>query len=165
MAFAAGNAGHRVTLNLGILVLYRAPVTLVAFLGLLAGMLVMFAAGIHTDLKVRRILRERLAEEARQEQGWIDRNQRDLFAQDPEPGDGTASTPPSPSAQPVEPRMTPPPAPEVDGGGTVTRAKPDAEGVGAEEPVAGLVPGFPDEEEPALDLPSELPDQEETPPR
>lgn len=82
-AFAAANAGHRVTLELGIFTLYRAPVTLVAFSGLLLGMLVMFAAGIHSDLKVRRILRERLAEETREAQGWIDRNQRDLFAQDP----------------------------------------------------------------------------------
>ena len=113
MAFAAANAGHRVTLDLGILVLYRAPVTLVAFLGLLAGMLVMFAAGIHTDLKVRRILRERLAEEARQEQGWIDRNQRDLFAQEPEPEDEGAPGPGPLPAVPVEPRMTPPPEDEA----------------------------------------------------
>jgi len=82
MVFAAANAGHRVTLNLGILTLYRAPVTLVAFGGLLVGMLVMFATGIYTDLKVRKILRDRLAEESRQEQVWIDRNQRDLFAQE-----------------------------------------------------------------------------------
>jgi uncharacterized integral membrane protein len=114
MAFAAANAGHRATLDLGIIVLYRAPVTLVAFLGLLAGMLAMFAAGIHTDLKVRRILRERLAEETRQEQGWIDRNQRDLFAQDPEPEERPGRTPTSRAASPdplpsspVEPRMAP----------------------------------------------------------
>jgi uncharacterized integral membrane protein len=85
MAFAAANAGHRVTLELGLFTLYRAPVTLVAFSGLLLGMLVMFVAGIHSDLKVRRILRDRLAEETREAKGWIDRNQRDLFAQDPEP--------------------------------------------------------------------------------
>ncbi len=85
MAFAAVNAGHRVTLELGFVTLYRAPVTLVAFGGLLVGMLVMFATGIHSDLKVRRILRERLEEEARVEQRWIDRSQRDLFSQDPEP--------------------------------------------------------------------------------
>jgi len=199
MAFAAANAGHRVTLDLGILVLYRAPVTLVAFLGLLAGMLVMFAAGIHTDLKVRRILRERLAEEARQEQGWIDRNQRDLFAQEPEPEDegasgpaplpafpveprmtpqpedesasGPASSPalpveprmtsspedegaPGPGlspASPVEPRMTPPPEASAGGGGPETKNEEEAEGAGVEEPGAGPL--------------SELPDEEERPPR
>jgi len=84
MAFAAANAGNRVTLELGLITLYRAPVTLVAFSGLLVGMVVMFVAGIHSDLKVRRILRDRLAEETRTQQRWIDRNQRDLFAQESE---------------------------------------------------------------------------------
>ena len=79
MGFAAVNAGHQVTLSLGFLTFYRVPVTLVAFSALLIGMLVMFVTGIHSDLKVRRILRDRLAEEARREQSWIDGNQRDLF--------------------------------------------------------------------------------------
>jgi len=83
MGFAAGNAGNRVTLELGLFTLYRIPVTLVAFGGLFVGMVVMFATGIHSDLKVRRILRERLVEESRQEQGWIDRDQRDLFGLNP----------------------------------------------------------------------------------
>jgi uncharacterized integral membrane protein len=90
-AFAAANSGHRVTLELGLFTLYRAPVTLVAFSGLLTGMLIMFAAGIHSDLKVRRILRERLAEETREAKEWIDRNQQDLFAQDPDSGAGAGS--------------------------------------------------------------------------
>ena len=80
MGFAAANAGHRATLDLGLFTLYRVPVTLVAFTGLLVGMVVMFATGVHTDLRVRRILRERLAEEAEKEQRWIDGNQQDLFA-------------------------------------------------------------------------------------
>jgi uncharacterized integral membrane protein len=80
MAFAAANAGNRVTLELGIMTLFRVPVTLVAFSGLLTGMLVMFATGVYSDLKVRRILRERLAQEAQAEQRWIDGNQQDLFA-------------------------------------------------------------------------------------
>jgi len=112
MAFAAANAGNRVTLELGFVTLYRAPVTLVAFSGLLLGMLVMFAAGIHSDLKVRRILRDRLAEETRKEQRWVDRNQRDLFAQDPEP-DRVADREPGPEAEPepaVEPEVPPEPA-------------------------------------------------------
>lgn len=83
MTFAAANAGHRVTLELGIVTLYRVPVTVVAFSGLFVGMVVMFATGIHTDLKVRRILRDRLADESRQEQTWIDRNQQDLFRDTP----------------------------------------------------------------------------------
>lgn len=87
MAFAAGNAGQQVTLNLGIMTLYRVPITLVAFGGLLVGMLVMFSTGIYTDLKVRKILRDRLAEESRKEQGWIDGNQRDLFAETDETGE------------------------------------------------------------------------------
>ena len=85
MGFAAANAGHRVTLHLGLFTLYRVPVTLVAFSGLLVGMLVMFAVGVHSDLKVRRILRERLAEEVQQEQRWIDRNQQELFGGEEEP--------------------------------------------------------------------------------
>ncbi len=80
MGFAGANAGSRVTLDLGIATFYRVPVTLVAFGGLFVGMVVMFIAGIHTDLKVRRILRDRLAQESQEEQSRIDRNQRDLFA-------------------------------------------------------------------------------------
>jgi uncharacterized integral membrane protein len=81
MAFAAANAGHRVTLSLGFITFYQVPVTLVAFSGLFVGMLALFATGIHSDLKVRRILRERLEEESRREQIWIDRTQQDLFAE------------------------------------------------------------------------------------
>jgi len=86
MGFAAANAGNRVTLDLGLFTLYRIPVTLVAFGGLFVGMVLMFITGVHSDLKVRRILRERLAEEFREEQGWVDRDQGDLFVSDP--GDG-----------------------------------------------------------------------------
>lgn len=120
MAFAAANAGNRVTLELGFVTLYRAPVTLVAFSGLLLGMLVMFAAGIHSDLKVRRILRDRLAEETRKEQRWVDRNQRDLFAQDPEPdreADREPDREPGPEAEPgVEPEVEPEVPPEPAAG-------------------------------------------------
>ena len=90
MGFAAANAGNRVTLSLGFITLYQVPVTLVAFSGLFVGMLVMFATGVHTDLKVRRVLRDRLAEESLREQGWIDRNQQDLFAEGSGPEGGLA---------------------------------------------------------------------------
>lgn len=82
MAFAALNSGQWVTLNLGFTTLYRVPVVYVAVGGLLTGMLIMLVAGIHSDLKVRTILRERLREEDRTERARIDRHQRDLFRQD-----------------------------------------------------------------------------------
>ncbi len=82
MAFAALNGGQRVTLRLGIATFYRVPLTGIAFSALILGMLVMLVAGIHSDLKVRRILRERLAEEDRQERARIDHSQRDLFEGD-----------------------------------------------------------------------------------
>ena len=80
MAFAALNGGQRVTLRFGVATLYRVPITAVAFGALILGMVMILVAGIHSDLKVRRILRERLAEEDREEKARIvDRNQRDLF--------------------------------------------------------------------------------------
>ncbi len=83
IVFASLNGGQRVTLDLGLFVLHGVPVTLVAFGGLFAGMLVMLVAGIRTDLKVRQILRQRLAEEDREERELHDETQRDLF--DPAP--------------------------------------------------------------------------------
>jgi uncharacterized integral membrane protein len=85
LSFASLNGGQHVTLRLGFATLYRAPITLVAFGALVLGMLLMFAVGVHSDLKVRRILRERLAEEDREERArtYIDRHQKDLF-EDPE---------------------------------------------------------------------------------
>lgn len=136
-AFAAANVGHRATLSLGLFTLYRVPVALVAFSGLLVGMLVMFATGVHSDLKVRRILRERLAEETRKEQGWIDRNQRDLFAQDPDPAVAPESgRSPTPDAEALPgsdevptPLVAPvplPSSPVADPGGGASERDPDA---------------------------------------
>ncbi len=79
MAFAAANSAQRVTIDLGLFVLVRVPVTWVAFGGLFTGMFVMLVAGIHSDLRVRRILRERLAEEDREERDLVDDHQRELF--------------------------------------------------------------------------------------
>jgi hypothetical protein len=44
-------------------------------------MFLMLVTGIQSDLKVRRILRERLAQEDRDERAriYVDRNQQDLF--------------------------------------------------------------------------------------
>lgn len=80
MVFAALNGDQRVTLRFGVATLYRVPITAVVFGALILGVVVMLVAGIHSDLKVRRILRERLAEEDREEKARaVDRSQRDLF--------------------------------------------------------------------------------------
>lgn len=78
-AFALGNAGRVVSINLGLLTLSRVPVTFVAFGGMLAGMGVMLAAGINADLKVRRLLRERhvLQEPADRQPGGAARDERE----------------------------------------------------------------------------------------
>ena len=60
--------------------LYGVPLTVVAFGGLLTGMVIMLVAGVQSDLKVRRILRDRLMEEDREERSRVsDRDQRELF--------------------------------------------------------------------------------------
>jgi len=65
VAFAMGNAGRVVSINLGFMTLSRVPVTFVAFGGMVVGMGVVLAAGINADLKVRRLLRERHGPESR----------------------------------------------------------------------------------------------------
>ncbi len=80
MGFASLNGAQRVTLRLGVLTIYGVPLTVVAFGGLVVGMVIMLGAGIHSDLKVRRILRARLAEEDLEERGrFIDQSQQELF--------------------------------------------------------------------------------------
>jgi uncharacterized integral membrane protein len=80
MGFASLNSGQRVTLRLGFATFYGIPLTVVAFGSLIAGMVVMLAAGIRSDLKVRRILRARLMEEDLEErERFVDRDQQDLF--------------------------------------------------------------------------------------
>lgn len=84
--FAALNAGQRVTLRLGVYTFYGVPLTVVAFGALILGMVVMLLAGVYSDLRVRRILRERLAEEDREERAriFVDESQQDLFEQESE---------------------------------------------------------------------------------
>jgi uncharacterized integral membrane protein len=77
--FAALNGAERVTLRLGITTLYYVPLSLVAFGSLLVGMVIMFVVGVRSDLRVRRILRERFMDEEAGEPGRRDRNQVDLF--------------------------------------------------------------------------------------
>lgn len=102
--FAALNGQQRVTVDLGFFVLYRVPVTVVAFASLFTGMLVMLVAGVHTDLKVRAILRQRLEEEDREERALIDRAQQDLFlTPDGEaPGRGPTEAPPEEPKQALQ---------------------------------------------------------------
>ena len=73
--FAALNGAQRVTLDLGVTVLYRVPLTLIGFTGLFMGMVVMLVAGVRSDLKVRAVLRQRLEDEDRAERAFIDRTQ------------------------------------------------------------------------------------------
>ncbi len=80
LAFAYFNSGHRVTLRLGITTLYGVPLTVVVFGSVIVGMVVMLVAGVRSDLKVRRILRVRLADEDREErERFVDLSQQDLF--------------------------------------------------------------------------------------
>jgi uncharacterized integral membrane protein len=80
IGFAILNGGQHVTLRLGIATFYFVPLTVVAFGGLVVGMAIMLVASVHSDLKVRRILRARLAEEGRDEKGmFVDKSQQDLF--------------------------------------------------------------------------------------
>lgn len=86
MAFAGLNGGQRVTLRLGVATFYRVPLSVVAFGALILGMVVMLVVGIASDLRVRRILRDRLAEEDREERArlFVDRAQTSLFEDEEE---------------------------------------------------------------------------------
>lgn len=84
--FAARNASRTVTVDLGLAVVQNVPLPVVVFAAVLLGMVVMLAAGVHSDLKVRGILRQRLTDENRREQEWRDRNQQDLFSHEEQDG-------------------------------------------------------------------------------
>jgi uncharacterized integral membrane protein len=80
MGFAALNSDQTVTLHLGFVTFYHVSLTTVAFAALLFGMLIMLVAGVRSDLRVRSILRARLAAEDEEERTrFVDRTQRDLF--------------------------------------------------------------------------------------
>jgi hypothetical protein len=80
--FSGLNAGHRVAIDLGLFRFPRVPIVVVAFAGMFIGMVVMLIAGLHTDLRVRTILRERLIAEDREERGFVDRSQTELFEEE-----------------------------------------------------------------------------------
>jgi uncharacterized integral membrane protein len=82
MGFASLNSGQRVTLRLGFVTFYGVPLTVIAFVSLLLGMVVMLVAGVRSDLKVRHILRARLeAEDLEERSRFVDRDQQDLFGE------------------------------------------------------------------------------------
>ncbi len=89
MTFAGLNGGQRVTLRLGFTTFYRVPLSVVAFGALILGMVIMLLAGISSDLRVRRILRERLLQEDMEERSrmFVDRAQTSLFDDDEEISD------------------------------------------------------------------------------
>ena len=72
VAFARGNAGREVAINLGIVTLDAVPVTFVAFGGMVVGMAVVLVAGVNADLKVRKLLRERHMKQSLTERGRSD---------------------------------------------------------------------------------------------
>ncbi len=103
LGFTWYNSAQRVTLRLGVVTLYGVPLTTVAFGSVITGMVVMLIAGIRSDLKVRKVLRARLAEEDREERERIvDANQQDLFADEPAGALGGRLEPPR--VGPDEPR-------------------------------------------------------------
>lgn len=81
IVFAAINGGQRVTVRLGFATFYQVSLTVVVFGAVILGMLGVLVAGITSDLRVRRILRDRLIEERDEEQArlFVDRNQTSLF--------------------------------------------------------------------------------------
>lgn len=93
IGFTYLNGGALVTLRLGFVTLYRVHLTWVVYVSLIVGMGIMLVAGAHSDRRVRRILRDRLAAEDERERAqlFIDRNQQDLFEQPPtDPGAGAS---------------------------------------------------------------------------
>jgi uncharacterized integral membrane protein len=97
LLFTRWNGAERVTLNLGFWTFYRVPMAWIAVGSVLLGMGIMLLAGLQSDLRVRRFLRERLArdealaeEKARMD---ADRAQQDLFRPpDPSPLTSAPST-------------------------------------------------------------------------
>ena len=64
-AFAYLNSGERVSLSLGLFMLFRLPLVALLFVAFLLGMVTMFLIGLRHDLRVRRVLREYRIEEER----------------------------------------------------------------------------------------------------
>lgn len=79
--FAALNGDRRVSIDFWVGTLHRVPLTFIVFGSLLLGMLLMLAVGVRSDLKVRRILRERLGGDADTGDAAHDGLQQDLFGE------------------------------------------------------------------------------------
>lgn len=61
-AFAHLNRGETAAVHLGFTSFYRAPVAVLVLGSFLLGMIAMFLLGLRHDLRVRRMLRERVVE-------------------------------------------------------------------------------------------------------
>jgi len=61
------NDFQKVSINLGFVTFYRVPITVLAVVGFVLGMLLMILVGVESDLKIRSILRERFRDESREE--------------------------------------------------------------------------------------------------
>ena len=76
-AFAYINSGERVSLHLGLFVLFRLPLVALLFVAFLLGMVTMFLIGLRHDKQVRRVLRQyQVQEESRP---WRAEPPPDLF--------------------------------------------------------------------------------------
>ena len=109
LVFTRLNGSERVTLDLGVATFFRVPMPWVAFGSLLLGMGIMLLAGLHADLKVRRFLRDRLAQGDADEEDrerTVDRLQQDLFQGGPLP---MVTAPVAGAAPEPEPRSVAPP--------------------------------------------------------
>jgi uncharacterized integral membrane protein len=150
MAFAALNGGQRVTLRLGLMTFYGVPLTAIVFGSVILGMLVMLVAGIRSDLRVRRILRDRLAREDEEERAriYVDHTQQDLFDQ-PE----QERAPPAARREPLQPPGEKPSRPSLE----------ESEGGPPEQPID--VPGYEPGTLPGDELREEPRDEPHGPPR
>ncbi len=81
-AFAWANRGETSIVHLGVVTLYRVPVSLLTFLAFLAGMAAMLVLGLRHDLRVRRALRDA---------GLLDAPQRPSESVGPPPAESTGS--------------------------------------------------------------------------
>lgn len=96
LVFARWNGSERMTLDLGVWTFYRVPMTWVVFASFLLGMVVMLLAGLYSDLRVRRFLRDRFAAgDDEIPSSREDRLQQDLFRVGPPEDDNPQTQPPA----------------------------------------------------------------------
>ena len=72
------NDFQKVSINLGFVTFYRVPITVLAVVGFVLGMLLMILVGVESDLKIRSILRERFRDESREEDESVKKKSGEL---------------------------------------------------------------------------------------